>query len=93
MIKRIKAPIADTNLIVPRPQESFNKYQRKCPFHEKARCGRCFCKHPIKVESSNNMCTKNDCPFFNEAMRLLGAKKKKRNEYYVPRRYKKAIII
>jgi hypothetical protein len=79
------------NLVRPRPQESFNKFQRRCPVHIKARCGRCWCNHPLF--DNEQRCTKFNCPFYREGEMLLGVKKgsKSKSEYRVPRRYKRVV--
>lgn len=72
--------IRAVNVIRPKPQESFNKYQRRCPYHTKARCGRCFCEY-LKVEEKTNVrCNKYNCPFYGEDSKLIG-NKGKRNKY------------
>lgn len=78
------------NLIRPRPQESFNKFQRRCPVHIKARCGRCWCEHPL-FDSKQQRCTKFTCPFYRAGKMLLGSKKNTKSEYRVPRRYRRAL--
>ena len=80
-----------TNLVRPRPQESFNKFQRRCPVHIKARCGRAFCNHPIREGKTNVRCTKLTCPFYPESEMLMGKSKKLKSEYRVPRRYRSIV--
>jgi len=77
-----------TSLIKPRPQETFTKYERRCPFHQKARCGRFFCRHPIR-EDKNIRCNRYNCPFFREAQELMGKRKNKKSDYSRSRRYRR----
>lgn len=63
-----------SSLIRPKPQETFIKYQMRCPFHIKARCGRCYCTHMIVKE--NNRCNINNCPFYKEDSKLVTNRKK-----------------
>jgi len=81
------------NLIRPKPKQSFNKFQILCPWHIKARCGRCYCNHEANAGrgvTGTKRCTKLTCPFYGEVEQLM--KKNNKTSYRVPKRYRGAIV-
>ena len=76
------------NIVRPKLQESFTKFERKCPWHTKSRCGRAFCSHT--EANKKGRCSKYNCPFYREIERSMN-KRRTKTEFTLTRRFRNVL--